>query len=86
MIAERKFLIQQLVVKKCSNKIKGFNNRKPRPSREELKQLIRTESFLSIGRIFNVSDNAIRKWCIAENLPKSKTEIKKISDEDWEKI
>lgn len=72
--------------KKCSNKIKSFNNRKPRPSREELKQLIRTESFLSIGRMFNVSDNAVRKWCIAENLPKSKTEIKKISDEDWEKI
>lgn len=53
-----------------------------RPSREELKNLIRTTSFLKIGEMYDVSDNAIRKWCKAENLPYKKTEIKKISDED----
>jgi hypothetical protein len=36
--------------------------------------------------MYDVSDNAIRKWCDAYNLPRKKSEIKKISDEDWEKI
>jgi hypothetical protein len=48
--------------------------------------LIRTSSFLQIGRIYNVSDNAIRKWCKAANLPSKATEIKQYSDEEWEKI
>ena len=57
-----------------------------RPTREELKNLIRNESFLSIGKKYGVSDNAIRKWCIAENLPSKKTEIKMYTDEEWSKI
>lgn len=57
-----------------------------RPKREELKQLIRTLPFTKIGEMFGVSDNAIRKWCISYNLPKKKTEIKKYTDEEWEKI
>ena len=55
-----------------------------RPSREELKKLIRTTSFLQIGRQYGVSDNAIRKWCILYGLPSKKTEIKTYSDEQWE--
>ena len=55
---------------KCFN----YSNRKcERPSREELKQMIRKESFLAIGKKFNVTDNAIRKWCRAVNLPEKKT-------------
>ena len=57
-----------------------------RPSREELKDLIRTQSFLSLSRQFGVSDNAIKKWCKAENLPHKKSDIKKFSDEEWSKI
>lgn len=57
-----------------------------RPNREELKSLIRTQSFLSIGRKYNVSDNAIKKWCQYENLPCRKSDIKKFSDEAWSKI
>jgi hypothetical protein len=57
-----------------------------RPAREELKQLIRTKSFTQIGRDFNVTDNAIRKWCRAENLPSKKSEINKISEERWKEI
>lgn len=65
----------------------GVNNRIiERPTREELKKLIRTESFVSIGRKFNKSDNTIRKWCISYNLPSKTNEIKKISEEDWLKI
>lgn len=57
-----------------------------RPSREELKDLIRTKSFLEISRIYGVSDNAIRKWCDSEKLPRTKSEIKSFSDKDWEKV
>lgn len=57
-----------------------------RPSREELKNLIRTKSFCEIGRIFGVTDNAIRKWCDSYSLPRRVLEIKQISDEEWKKI
>lgn len=57
-----------------------------RPSRDILKNLVREKSFLEIGRIYGVSDNAIRKWCIAENIPSKKSEIKNFSDEEWSKI
>lgn len=57
-----------------------------RPDREELKSLIRSQSFLSIGKKYNVSDNAVKKWCQNENLPYRKSDIKKFSDEEWSKI
>lgn len=57
-----------------------------RPNREELKTLIREESFLEIGRKYGVSDNAIRKWCDYYQLPRKKTEIKKYSIEEWNNI
>ena len=67
----------------CSSK---HQRTKERPPRQELKQLIRTESFLQIGKQFGVTDNAIRKWCKAENLPFRKSDINSISDERWEEI
>ena len=54
-----------------------------KPTREKLKEQIRTMSFLAIGRYYDVSDNAIRKWCKSYNLPSKVSDIKKISDEDW---
>lgn len=57
-----------------------------RPSREELKQLIRIKPFTQIANQFNVSDNAIRKWCLSMNLPSKKADIKNYSDEEWSLI
>lgn len=57
-----------------------------RPNREELKYLIRTLPFTQIGKKYGVSDNAIRKWCVIENLPKTKKEINQYTEEEWEKI
>jgi len=54
-----------------------------RPSREVLKEEIRTNSFLALSKKYGVSDNTIRKWCKYYKLPYKVTEIKKISDEDW---
>ena len=48
--------------------------------------MIRKMSFLSIGRKYDVSDNAIRKWCDQYSLPRTKKEINSYSEEEWEKI
>lgn len=53
------------------------------PTREELKNLIRTTPFTKIGEKYGRTDNAIRKWCDYYNLPRKKTDINKISDGDW---
>lgn len=67
----------------CNNLLK---RKVERPSREELKRLIRTESFLEIGRKYKVTDNAIRKWCDMEHLPRRKSDIMKYTNEEWEQI
>ena len=59
---------------------------KNKPSREELKSLIRTLPFLKIATIYNVSDNAIRKWCDKYSLPRNKKDINNYSDAQWLKI
>lgn len=55
-------------------------------TREELKDLIRNKPFKEIGRMFNVTDNSVRKWCKRYNLPTRKMDINAISDEDWKSI
>lgn len=57
-----------------------------RPSREELKILIREKPFTQIAEIYGVSDNAIRKWCDGYKLPRKKSEINSYTIEEWEKI
>lgn len=53
-------------------------------SREELKNLIRTKTFIYIGEQYGVSDNAVRKWCDKYNLPRTKKEINTYSDKEWD--
>lgn len=55
-------------------------------TREELKNLIRTQSFVKIGEYYGMSDNAIRKWCDKFKLPRTKTEIQNYTDKEWELI
>lgn len=57
-----------------------------RPSKNELKHLIRTTSFLQIGKTYGVSDTAIRKWCKLYGIPYKQKEIKSYSDEEWDRI
>lgn len=65
---------------KCSH---VFARTVERPGRDELKKLIRTRPFTQIGKMYGVSDNAVRKWCDFEGLPRKKVEIKKYTDEEW---
>lgn len=54
-----------------------------RPTRDELKEMIRTIPFTTIGKNYHVSDNAIRKWCDFYHLPRKVKDIKQYSDEEW---
>lgn len=45
--------------KECDSKNKRKINR---PSKEELLELLKDNSYVSIGKMFGVSDNSIRKW------------------------
>ena len=69
--------------RECSNKSR--TTIKPL-TREELKNKIRNFPFTKIAEEQNVSDNAIRKWCIGYNLPSKKKEINSYSDEEWDLI
>lgn len=71
----------------CASIVKGLSSRLvERPSREKLKSQIRSQSFSALGRKYGVTDNAIRKWCDDYKLPRTKKEISKYSDNDWEII
>lgn len=67
----------------CVNQTKKVPLEDMPVAREELKQLIRTTPFTTIGSNYGVTDNAIRKWCDKFNLPRTKKEIQSYSDEQW---
>lgn len=55
--------------KYCSVDCCGLGSRKvDRPSKEELAQLLSCKNWCEIGRMYNVSDNAIRKWAKKYNI------------------
>ena len=74
----------------CAAKERGSKKTVPlnqmKVTREELKELIRTTPFTTIGSRFGVTDNSIRKWCDKFNLPRTKKEINSYSDEEWQNL
>lgn len=68
---------------RCRSCAKKLQRKCERPSRDDLKRLIRNTPFTTIGKTYGVSDKTIRKWCISYQLPHSSKEIKSYSDEDW---
>lgn len=50
------------------------------PSREKVEELIYKYPFTQIGKMYGVSDNAVRKWCKKYNLPYKKSEINKLNN------
>ena len=52
------------------------------PSKEELKHMIFSMAFTSIGEKYGVSDSCIRKWCKKSGLPWTKKEISRLIKEN----
>lgn len=62
----------------CSHECFNIDNRRvERPSKEELEKLIHTYPFTQIGKMYGLSDNAIRKWCKSYNLPYKRKDLNK---------
>lgn len=70
----------------CIDCYKEEKRPKDIPSRDELKELIRTTPFTTIGEKYGRTDNAIRKWCDSYSLPRKKSDINKLTDEEWKLI
>ena len=49
-----------------------------RPTKEELYNLLCENTFVALGKKYNVSDNAIRKWCRQYNIPDKASYYRKI--------
>lgn len=60
---------------KCSKKDKRKVNR---PSKQELIQILKNNNWTKTGKIFNVTDNTIRKWAKTYNIPTNRKEIIKL--------
>lgn len=60
---------------KCVECASKSQRKVERPEREKLLELIQTQSFCEIGRIYGVTDNAIRRWCKSYDLPSTKYEL-----------
>lgn len=71
---------------RCDKCAKKLRRKIQRPSREELKQMIRNLPFTKIGEYFKMTDNGIRKWCDEYGLPRKKKDINSFSDEEWDLI
>lgn len=53
------------VCSECSHKTQRKVNR---PEKEVLESLLHEHSFVAVSKMFGVSDNAVRKWCIGYGL------------------
>lgn len=65
----------------------GLGKHVKRPDRNTLKAEVRElDSITKLRKKYGIGDSSIRKWLKGYNLPYNITEIRKISDSDWEKI
>ena len=51
---------------------------KERPTKEELYELLCNFSFVTVGKMYNVSDNAVRKWCRSYHLSDKASDYKRV--------
>jgi len=72
----KEFIPKNTIQEYCCIECVHISQRKTiRPSKDELSILIRNYTFVDLGKMFDVSDNTIRKWCKIYGLPYLKSEI-----------
>ena len=57
-----------------------------RPTRDDFKKLLRENTMKSLGSMYGITDNSIRKWCDNFGLPRRKREIDKYTEEEWNSL
>lgn len=63
--------------RECAAKLKGETQRKcERPEKEKLLELLKDNSMTAVGKMFDVTDNTIRKWLEYYDLPHTISELK----------
>ena len=63
IFCKKKYLPNHKEQMYCSPQCGHLSRRKTdRPSKEKLNEMIKTKTWSEIGRIYGVSDNAVRKW------------------------
>ena len=67
---------------KCVNKSMSYH----KPTRDELKGIIRSMSFIDVAKKYGVTDSMIRKWFAEYGLPTSRLKISSYTDEEWAEV
>lgn len=70
---------RSIMCEKCRNEI--YAEKSMSLDKDTLRSLILKYPFLTIGKMYNVSDNAIRKWCKKYGLPTRRAEVKELRKE-----
>lgn len=72
---KKKYHISEWVIYKICNRLvidrqseQPFNRKVERPSKEKLGELISKLPMTQIGKMYNVSDNSVRRWCKKYNI------------------
>lgn len=73
------YVYDKVSSKYCSHGCGNIGRRKvkDRPTKEELYELLKEAPFTKVGEMFNVSDNAVKKWCKGHGIPHLATYYKK---------
>ena len=53
-----------------------YNKKVEKPSKEELIRLLKQYNFVKVGKMYGVSDNAVRKWCDTYNISRKAKDYK----------
>lgn len=61
--------------KRCFDCWNIYQRKVKRPSKDELIELIKTESLESIGRKYGVTGNAVKKWCKSYEIPHKRKDL-----------
>lgn len=74
---DSEFLSPRKIQTYCSKSCAMMYKRRvvERPSKEDLLKLVKNNSFNEVGRMYGVSDNAVRKWCTSYGLPYLRKEL-----------
>jgi Zn finger protein HypA/HybF involved in hydrogenase expression len=65
--------------RKCAGTVINKPKRKVpnRPSASELTSLLEERTFVDVGKLYGVSDNAIRNWCKSYGIPSKRRKLNK---------